>query len=79
MGAKPTKPSFATATVNLAEAQSVAASAASTAASGAWGTARIIFYILLGLVVVGVIGATLYFIFAIKPLENALTITKSTF
>jgi len=79
MGAKPSKPAFSTATVNLAEAQSVAASAASSAASGAWGTARTIMYVLLGLVVVGVIGATLYFIFAIKPLENSLTITKATF
>jgi len=79
MGAKPSKPAFSTATVNLAEAQSVAASAASSAASGAWGTARTIMYVLLGLVVVGVIGATLYFIFAVKPLENSLTITKATF
>ena len=67
MGAAPSKPTFTTASVSLAEAQSVAASTAANAAAGAWGYAKLIIYGLIILVILGGIGTGIYYWQDIQP------------
>jgi hypothetical protein len=79
MGGSPSKPTpatFTTSTVSLAEAQNVAAQqamkAAETAASNAWGWAKIGIYILLFILVLGSIASGIYYYFTSKELDKII-------
>jgi hypothetical protein len=78
MGQAPSKPTFTTATVNLAEAQSVAAATAATAASSAWATAKWIIIVLISLGIIAGIGAGIYYWQDIQPkLQDTLQIISA--
>jgi hypothetical protein len=78
MGAAPSKPTFTTASVSLAEAQSVAASTAANAASGAWATAKWIIMVIVVLAVLGGVVAGIYYWQDIQPkLQDSLQIISA--